>query len=90
MLKDNVVGDATLDDGLFRLCLNPSLNYSLMTMHSNVGIKRSGINEKSFILCHKRLDHISIERIKRLVNNEVLEALDFTDFSTCVDCIKGK
>jgi len=24
------------------------------------------------------------------VNDGVLETLDFTDFSTCVDCIKGK
>ncbi|RVW71318.1 hypothetical protein CK203_060129 [Vitis vinifera] len=35
--------------------------------------------------------HISIDRIKRLVNDdEVLSTLDFTDFETCVDCIKEK
>ncbi|RVW30282.1 Retrovirus-related Pol polyprotein from transposon TNT 1-94 [Vitis vinifera] len=34
--------------------------------------------------------HISIDRIKRLVNDGVLSTLDFTDFETCVDCIKGK
>jgi hypothetical protein len=37
-----------------------------------------------------RLGHISIERIKRLVNDEVLKIIDFTNFGTCVDCIKGK
>ncbi|RVX00946.1 Retrovirus-related Pol polyprotein from transposon TNT 1-94 [Vitis vinifera] len=37
-----------------------------------------------------RLGHISIDRIKRLVNDGVLSTLDFTDFETCVDCIKGK
>ena len=42
------------------------------------------------MLWHKRLGHISIDRIKRLVNDGVLEALDFTDFGICVDCIKGK
>ena len=59
-------------------------------MHGNVGIKRGVINEKSSILWHKRLGHISIERIKILVNDGVLETLDFTNFDICVDCIKGK
>ena len=91
LLKDNaVISDGTLDDRLFRLNLNPSLYYSIATMHGNVGIKRSVINEKSSILWHRRLNHISIERIKRLVNDRVLGALDFTDFDTCVNCIKGK
>jgi hypothetical protein len=36
------------------------------------------------------LGHISIERIKRLVSDGVLQTLDFTNFGTCVDCIKGK
>jgi len=63
-----------------------------MTMHGNVGIKCSFINEISSILWHKKLGHISIERVKRLVNDGVLEAHDFisTDFGTCVDGIKGK
>ena len=46
MLKDIViVGDGILDEGLFRLYLNLSIYYSLTTMHDNVGIKRSVINE---------------------------------------------
>ena len=62
-----------------------------MTVHgNNVGIKHGVINEKSSMLWHWRLCHISIDRIKRLVNDGVLQALDFTDFGTCVDCIKGK
>ena len=91
LIKDNViVGDGILDNGLFKLYLNPSFNHSLTTMHGNVGIKRGVINEKSSILWHKRLGHISIERIKILVNDGVLETLDFTNFDICVDCIKGK
>ena len=70
--------------------LNPSLNHSITTMHENVGIKCSVINEKSPILWHKRLGHVSIEKIKRLVNDRVLEALDFTDFGIYVDYNKGK
>ena len=78
MIKDNVVvGDGILDNGLLKLNLNQSFNHSLTTMHGNVDIKCSVINEKSSILCHKRLGHISIEIIKRLVNDGVLEALDF-------------
>ena len=42
------------------------------------------------MLWHWRLGHISIERIKILVNDGVLSTLDFTDSDTCVDCIKGK
>ena len=47
------------------------------------------MNEDSSLLWHQRLKHISIERIKRLVNDGVLSALDFIDFDTCMDCIKG-
>ena len=59
-------------------------------MHVNVGIKQSLINKNSSMLWHRRLGHISIKRIKRLVKDGVLKTLDFTDFGTCVDCIKGK
>jgi len=60
------------------------------SMHVSVGLKRCIVNEESSILWHWRLGHISIERIKRLVNEGVLSTLDFTDFETCIDCIKGK
>ena len=48
------------------------------------------MNESSAYLWHKRLGHISKERIERLVKNEILPNLDFTDLGICVDCIKGK
>ena len=48
------------------------------------------MNENSSILWHQRLEDISIDRIKRLVNDEVLSTLNFTNFDTCVDFIKGK
>ena len=48
------------------------------------------MNEDSFMLWHRRLGHISIQRIKRLVNDGAFSTLYFTDFHTCVDCIKGK
>jgi len=61
-----------------------------MTSHHNVGTKRSLVNECSVFLWHKRLGHISKERMERLVKNEILPSLDFTNLSVCVDCIKGK
>lgn len=36
------------------------------------------------------MGHISKERMQRLIKNEVLPQLDFTDSWICVDCIKGK
>ena len=36
------------------------------------GVKRSVMNEESFLLWHRRLGHISIQRIKRLENEVVL------------------
>ena len=42
------------------------------------------------MLWHRRLGHISINRIKRLVKDGVLSTLDYTNLETCVDCIKGE
>ena len=42
------------------------------------------------MLWHRRLGHISINRIKRLVKDGVLSTLDYTNLKTCVNCIKGK
>ena len=44
----------------------------------------------SSTLWHRRLGHISIDKIKRLVNDGVLSTIDFIDCETCVDCIKRK
>ena len=59
-------------------------------LHTHSGIKRCIVNEDSSIMWHRRLWHISINRIKRLVNDVVLDTPDFTNFDTCVDYIKGK
>jgi hypothetical protein len=41
-------------------------------------------------LWHYRLGHILRGRIERLVKEEILQPLDFTNLEKCVDCIKGK
>jgi hypothetical protein len=51
--------------------------------------KRKLTCEKSATLWHKRLGHISMKRIERLVSNDILQPLDFTNLSDCVNCIKG-
>ena len=86
----SIVGSGTLCDGLYKLKLNNHFAETLMILHPKVGTKRSLMTEMSSFLWHKRLGHISKERIQRLVKDGILENLDFTDLGVCVDCIKGK
>ena len=90
MFNSIMVGSGILCDGLYKIALNHEFEQSLVTLHSNIGLKRGLIKENSSILWHRRLGHISKERIERLVKNGILDNLDFTDFQLCVDCIKGK
>ena len=86
--ESNHIGIGILAYGLYRISLqNEATNNSL---HVHIGTKRCNINEDSSMLWHRRLGHISIDRIKRLVKYGVLSTLDYTDIETCVDCIKGK
>ncbi|RYE20620.1 MAG: hypothetical protein EOP45_10745 [Sphingobacteriaceae bacterium] len=86
--KSEIVGYGTLSGGLYSITLQNDVANS--SLNVTAGLKRCIMNENSSLLWHRRLGHISILRIKRLVNEGVLSALDFTDFETCVDCIKGK
>ena len=86
--KFDCVGNDILFDGLYRIFLQNDTTYN--SLHVQTSIKRCVVNEDSFTLWHQRLGHISIDRIKRLVNGGVLSTLDFIDFETSVDCIKGK
>ena len=83
--KSELIENGILSNGLFSM----NLQYN-MVLHTHIGNKRCIMNEDSFILWHRRLRHISIDRIKRLVNDKVLNTLDLADFDTCIDCIKGK
>jgi len=82
------VRNGILSDDLYLFGLQNYVIY--ISMHVQNSIKRCNINEKSSMLWHQRLGHISIERIKRLVKDGVLNTLDFADFKIYVDCIKGK
>ena len=86
--RSKVIGYGTLYDGLFHIQLQNDVTYN--SMHVTTGLKRCVVNKESFMLWHRRLGHISIEKMKKLVNEGVLNTLDFADFETCVHCIKGK
>ena len=75
-------------DNLYSLDINASFNETLHL--STRGVKRKLTNENSAALWHKRLGHISRRRMERLVSDEILNPLDFTDFDVCVNCIMGK
>ena len=83
--KSELIGNGVLSNGLFSI----NLQYNVF-LHTHIGNKRLIMNENSSILWHQRLGHISINRIKGLVNDKVLNILDFTIFNTCIDCIKEK
>ena len=59
--------------------------YATLFVNTVSSTKHLRFNEKSSILWHKRLGHISKQRIKRLIKDEILLDLDFLDFDTCVD-----
>jgi hypothetical protein len=79
----------TLINVLYKINLDSTFKLNYLSMHVDSIIKRSKMDENSFMFWYKRLDHIFIEIIKRLVNDIVLNTLNFIDFGTCVDCIKG-
>lgn len=86
---NHLIGYGILCDGLYKLNLDNLFVETLLTLQHNVGIKLSLVNEYSAYLWHRHLGHISKERLERLVKNEILPDLDFTDLNICVDCIKG-
>jgi hypothetical protein len=87
----NFISGETKIDGLFKIDLYLNFENNHLSLHSSLAQRgASFVNENSALLWHRRLGHISIERIKKLVNDGVLKNLDFTYFGTCVDCIKGK
>ena len=79
-----IVGSGVLYDGLYMLNMND------MFVNSVIGHKRSRVDGNSSKLWHRRMRHISRPRIERLIKEGILHDLDFSDFYTCIDCIKGK
>jgi hypothetical protein len=83
--NDEDVGFAYLQDKLYLLFL-----YEFVLNVCDDKDKRFSKNEISSKLCHSRLGHISWGRIKRLIKEEILHPLDFSNFDQCIEFIKGK
>jgi hypothetical protein len=99
ILCDNkVVCLAFRQDKLYMLSMHENVN--VVCNHENVMCKdkvSSSANKRkrcddatSVKLWHYHLGHISNERIERLINDDILIPLDFSNSDYCIDCIKGK
>ena len=75
-----------LINGLYRLSLLSACSYNV----ENIVAKRSLTKERSSLLWHKHLGHISKERVQRLIDYGILPHLDSDDLEICVDYVKGK
>ena len=87
--NSKIVGYGFLFDRLYKIKLEQDNEYASFRVKNSVS-KRSRIKDQSSMLWHKRLGHISKERIQRLIKDNILVSLDFGDLDTCVDCIRGK
>ena len=65
-------------------------NQNTIKNNTVTGTKRTLFNNKSANIWHRRLGHISKERLKTLEKNKILPALDYTDLNDCIECFKGK
>ena len=75
-------------DVLYSVHLQDNNVYKSLSL--TIGIEMNVMNEESSLLWQQKLGHISIQRIKILVNEGAFNALNFTDFEICLDCLKGK
>ena len=89
-LNSKVIGTGSLVvyDNLYMLDIVASYHESLNI--KSYSTKHKLDNAHSRALWHKRLNHISRNRVEQLVSNRTLESVDFTDFNVSGECIKGK
>ena len=87
MIYDSkVISKCVLSDRLNRLSLLSTCSYNV----ENTIAKRLLTKERSSLLWHKHLGHISKEQVECLINYGILPHLDSDDLEICVDCVKGK
>jgi hypothetical protein len=93
--NDTVISIALRRNDLYLISLRESIN-SICDNNANVfssilaNRKRKRTHDASSKLWHFRLGHISRGRIERLVKNDILPPLEFSDSEQCIKCIKGK
>ena len=66
------------------------MNNFYLFLNVHIGMKYGIVNESSLILWHRRLSHISKEKITRLIKKGILSNINFSDFDMCIDCIEEK
>jgi hypothetical protein len=95
------VGLAFRQDKLYILFMHENVN--VVCNDENVVCKENGSSSMNVSTKHKRCDdatsarlwhfclgHISRGRIERLIKDDILTPLDFSNSDYCIDCIKGK
>ena len=87
-LNSNKVECCYMSNGLYILCLSPNDIYVAYTAEKVVS-KIPLPKEQSYALWHKRLGHISKDRVERLIKTNIMPALK-NGLETCVDCCRGK
>jgi hypothetical protein len=102
ILFDNeVVGLAFRQYKLYMLSIHENVNVvcndedvvckEKSSSSTNENSKRKRCDDATSVkLWHYHLDHISRGRIERLIKNDILTPLDFSDSDYYIDCIKGK
>ena len=81
-LRDDV--NVVCDDG------NVACDNENVSSSTYVNRKQKRAHDASSKLWHCHLGHISRGRIERLVKNDILPPLEFSDLEQCRECIKGK
>jgi hypothetical protein len=95
MFNNACVGLAFLQGELYLLSLRENVNFVCdvnehVSSSENVNKKRKRTHDVSSKLWHCLLGHISKERTERLVKNEIVPPLEFSDLEQCIEYIKGK
>jgi hypothetical protein len=95
------MGLAFRQDKLYMLSMHENVNVvcndenivckEKVSSFMNVSSKRKRCDDAiSIKLWHYHLGHISRGRIERLIKDDILIPLDFSNSDYCIDCIKGK
>ena len=100
-INNACVGLAILQNELYLLSLCDDVNVVCddgniacdnenVSSSTDVNRKRKRAHDASSKLWHYHLGHISRGEIERLVKNDILSPLEFSDLEQCRECIKEK
>jgi GAG-pre-integrase domain len=70
--------------------LDTIASYNEILNNETRNVKHKLTHQDSVALWHKRLGHISQQRITRLVQSEILRPLNMSDLDPYIECAKGK